>query len=155
MWLSFCAISLKRCSHRVEFSKTPKYIAYVWQLVVWCQERVEVFSSFGSRSDAWSIWLHKNDIVFEKKKINSSLQVIYAVTHQLHSWDILQRSEMQGIAVVVCSRWPRSSFPRRLDGGLVYGLTVISCCFFVILYAVCLLVRQRLGVLQSLCINSM
>jgi 4-hydroxybenzoate polyprenyltransferase len=107
---------------------------------------------------AWSIWLYRNDIVFEKKKIYSPLQVIYAATHRLRSWDILQRSGMQGIAVVVrgsWSRWRRSSFPRHLDGGLVYGLTVISCCFFVSLYAVCLLVWQRPGVFQSLCINSM
>jgi 4-alpha-glucanotransferase len=34
---------------------------------------------------AWSIWLHRNDIVFEKKKNYSPLQVIYVATHQLRS----------------------------------------------------------------------
>jgi hypothetical protein len=47
----------------------------------------------------WSIWLHRNDIVFEKKKNYSPLQAICIATHRLRSSDILQRSDMQGIAV--------------------------------------------------------
>lgn len=32
----------------------------------------------------WSIWLHRNDFVFEKKEFNSRLQVIYAISHMLN-----------------------------------------------------------------------
>jgi hypothetical protein len=58
----------------------------------------------GAAVTCWSIWLHRNDFVFEKKKFNSSLQVIYAISHRLLSWAILQNSEFQGIVVVASRR---------------------------------------------------
>ena len=40
---------------------------------------------------AWSIWLHRNGIVFKKKKIVSPVQVVYLATHWLRTWAILQK----------------------------------------------------------------
>ena len=52
----------------------------------------------------WSIWLHRNDVVFEKEKLNSPLQVIYAISHRILSWAILQNSEFQDIVVAASRR---------------------------------------------------
>jgi hypothetical protein len=42
---------------------------------------VKLLLLLGGATTCWSIWLSRNDIVFEKKKIVSSVQVIYLVTH--------------------------------------------------------------------------
>ena len=44
----------------------------------------------GATVACWSIWLHRNDFIFEKKKLNSPLQVIHAISHRLLSWAILR-----------------------------------------------------------------
>jgi hypothetical protein len=42
---------------------------------------VKVLFLLGGAATCWSIWLRRNDIVFEKKKIISPVQVMYFVTH--------------------------------------------------------------------------
>jgi len=49
----------------------------------------------------WSIWLSRNDIVFEKKKFVSPMQVIYLVTHWLRTWAILQKPYLQDTVVSI------------------------------------------------------
>jgi hypothetical protein len=37
----------------------------------------------------WSLWLHRNGIVFKNKNNSSPLQVIHSIAHWLHTWAIL------------------------------------------------------------------
>jgi hypothetical protein len=39
-------------------------------------------------------------LAFEKKKINSPLQVIYEISHRILSWAILQKPELHDTVVV-------------------------------------------------------
>jgi len=41
----------------------------------------------------WTIWLTRNEIVFDKCKLKSLLQVLFRRTHWLQQWAILQRHE--------------------------------------------------------------
>ena len=51
----------------------------------------------------WSLWLCRNDIVFNNKNF-SLLQVIYRDTNTLHSWSSLQRVEFRDLFMEVYSR---------------------------------------------------
>ena len=41
----------------------------------------------------WAIWRTRNDIIFDRIKYNSILQVIFKGTYWLHFWALLQREE--------------------------------------------------------------
>jgi hypothetical protein len=53
----------------------------------------------GAATTCWSLWLCKNDVVFERKPNTSSLQVIYSVIHWLRSWIIPQKPASQEFLV--------------------------------------------------------
>lgn len=53
----------------------------------------------GATAVCWSLWLGKNDLVFEKKNCCSPLQVIFAVFHWVRSWAILQRTDLQDFSM--------------------------------------------------------
>src|SRR6266498_2904531 len=57
----------------------------------------------GAAITVWAIWLHRNDMVFEKKTISSPLQVIYTISHWLRAWAVLQKAELQ-VTVVAASQ---------------------------------------------------
>lgn len=62
--------------------KIPKCGTYVWSDKSTKQLRSLVL--LDAAVTYWSIWLHRNDFVFEKKEFNSRLQVIYAISHMLN-----------------------------------------------------------------------
>ena len=41
----------------------------------------------------WAIWLSRNDVVFNKAQVFSSLQVIFRATHWIRFWALLQKEE--------------------------------------------------------------
>ena len=45
----------------------------------------------GVAAFCWSVWLCRNDLVFEKKSVATPLQVIYSVIHWLRTWAIIQK----------------------------------------------------------------
>jgi hypothetical protein len=53
----------------------------------------------GVATTCWSLWLCRNDVVFERKPNTSPLQVIYSVIHWLRSWIILQKPASQEFLV--------------------------------------------------------
>ena len=65
--------------------------------------RYKVLIRVGAIAVIWSLWLCRNDKVFNDK--NSSLmQVIYRSTALLHSWSSLQRTENQDLFMEVSTR---------------------------------------------------
>jgi hypothetical protein len=62
---------------------------------------VKVLFLLGGAATCWSIWLKRNDIIFEKKKIISPVQVMYFVTHWLRTWAILQKPDLQDTVTAV------------------------------------------------------
>ena len=44
----------------------------------------------GASALLWSIWLRRNKIIFDKKRLYSYLQVIFRATYQARQWSVLQ-----------------------------------------------------------------
>jgi hypothetical protein len=51
----------------------------------------------------WSLWLCRNDLVFNNVTVQSPLQVIFRSTFWIRNWAALQTEENQGRLKVVCS----------------------------------------------------
>jgi hypothetical protein len=62
---------------------------------------VKLLLLLGGAATCWFIWLSRNDIDFEKKKIVSHVQLIYLVTHWLRTWAILHKPDLQDTVVAV------------------------------------------------------
>ena len=58
----------------------------------------------GIAAVCWAIWRCRNDIIFNKIKINSILQVIFRGTYWLRFWAQLQREEQVKNTLSVMSR---------------------------------------------------
>jgi hypothetical protein len=50
----------------------------------------------------WSMWLCRNEFVFEKKNITTPLQVIYLVINWLLTWIILHKATSQDLVAARC-----------------------------------------------------
>jgi len=61
----------------------------------------------GAAATCWSLWLCRNDLVFEKKRTSSPLQVIYSIIHWLHTWAILQKPTSQDLVVAASQQLAR------------------------------------------------
>jgi hypothetical protein len=129
--------------------------------------RMELKSLFllGAITTWWSLWLCRNGIVSDNKLISSPLQVIFLIIHWLCAWVILRKTASQDLVVVASQRltqqlhriwllwhlndwrkWSRTFLPRRMGGGLVYGLMIISAygsSFFLLLVVCILLCRGQ------------
>ena len=53
----------------------------------------------GAAATSWSLWLCRNDLVFEKKQSCSPLQAIYSIIHWLQSWATLQKAESRDVTM--------------------------------------------------------
>jgi hypothetical protein len=69
----------------------------------------------------WSIWLCRNDVVFNHNHIPSIIQVIFRGTYWFRFWRLLQKEETQQQILNVCQS-------RVMGGGLIQGLTRFSVC---------------------------
>ena len=79
----------------------------------------------GAAATCWSLWLCRNDLVFEKKRTSFPLQVIYLIIHWLRTWAVLQKPTSQDLVVAVsrgqnrsqhcCSRCCQSTCLRWLE----------------------------------------
>ena len=76
----------------------------------------------------WSIWLCRNDFVFEKKCVHSPLQVVYSVIHWLCIWVILQKPYAQ-----VLVKKLRCFSPGHMGSDLVLELIVTRVSGFSLL----------------------
>jgi hypothetical protein len=53
----------------------------------------------GGATTCWSLWLHMNDIVFEKETNSSPSQVIHIIAHWPRIWAIFQNAELRPMVV--------------------------------------------------------
>ena len=58
----------------------------------------------GAATICWSLWLCRNDMVFDKRKISSPLQVIFLTIHFLRTWAILQKPSSRDLVAAACQR---------------------------------------------------
>jgi len=59
----------------------------------------------GAAAFCWSLWLTRNELVFDKCSPKSILQVVFRATHWLRQWGLLQRSEdMKKFIVQGCQK---------------------------------------------------
>ena len=65
--------------------------------------RFKLLIRVGAIAVIWSLWLCRNDKVFNNK-YSSLLQVIYRCTALLRSWSSLQRVENKDLFTEVCAR---------------------------------------------------
>ena len=86
---------------------SPRTVANIFGNWLNVDPRFKLFSRVGAIAVIWSLWLCKNDKVFNDK--NSSLmQVIYRCTATLRSWSPLQRVEYRDLFMEVSS-WLEAS----------------------------------------------
>ena len=65
--------------------------------------RFKALIRVGAYALLWSLWLCRNDLVFNDKNA-SPLQVIFRCTHSLRMWSMLQRAEYLPLFKAVCTR---------------------------------------------------
>ena len=65
--------------------------------------RFKTLIRVGAYALLWSLWLCRNDLVFNDKNA-SPLQVIFRCTHSLRTWSKLQQVEYQPLFKAVCTR---------------------------------------------------
>ena len=53
----------------------------------------------------WSIWLNRNDMVFNEAKSNTSMQVIFRTTYWIRQRPMLRREEQQPLFKDGCRWW--------------------------------------------------
>jgi hypothetical protein len=56
----------------------------------------------GAASVCWAIWRHRNEIVFERKNVTNSLQVLHLAIHRLRFWAVLQKPIFQELVLATC-----------------------------------------------------
>jgi hypothetical protein len=56
----------------------------------------------GVAAFCWALWLSRNDVVFQKSKSKSILQVMFRGTFWIRSWSILSREEGRSILKEGC-----------------------------------------------------
>ena len=59
----------------------------------------------GAVALCWSIWLNRNDMVFNKAKPNTSMQVIFRTTYWIRQWSMLHKEEERHLFFEGCRRW--------------------------------------------------
>jgi RsiW-degrading membrane proteinase PrsW (M82 family) len=52
----------------------------------------------------WAIWCCRNDVIFNKMKTNSIMQVIFRGAYWLRSWSQLQRDEQAKVTLTLLSK---------------------------------------------------
>jgi hypothetical protein len=67
-------------------------------------KKLKNLALLGVATICWSLWLSRNDLVFQKKFNMSPLQVIFTTTHWLRSWVVLQRHDQQSIVMEASQR---------------------------------------------------
>ncbi|KAJ1265291.1 hypothetical protein BS78_08G066900 [Paspalum vaginatum] len=58
----------------------------------------------GATTTCWTIWLNRNDFIFERKSFFSHVHVTLATTHWLHTWAVLQRPQHQALVLEASQR---------------------------------------------------
>jgi hypothetical protein len=53
----------------------------------------------------WAIWLNRNDMVFNKAKANTSMQVIFRAMYWIRQWSMLHKEEEHHLFKEGCRRW--------------------------------------------------
>jgi hypothetical protein len=83
-------------------SSIPKPSNAAHMLGQWLQglsRAMQSIALLGAAALCWSIWLSRNNIVFENKMCASSMQVIFVAIHWVWSWAILQWADSQELAM--------------------------------------------------------
>jgi len=71
----------------------------------------------GVAAVCWAIWNCRNDIIFNKIKINSILQVIFRGAYWMRFWAQLQREELAKNTLIMMSRQLEMIGLERVKGG--------------------------------------
>jgi hypothetical protein len=89
------------------------FAKFVWRLVQWCfglskpRSVRNIFGAWltgvplktkkliitGASAACWAIWISRNDLVFNKTTMLTSLQVLFRMTHWLRCWTFLHNEE--------------------------------------------------------------
>jgi hypothetical protein len=88
------AKALWRAIHMVLGLKPPTSTRNIFG--AWHKQSGREFRSLlliGAAALCWSLWLTRNELVFDKCSPKSILQVVFRATHWLRQWGLLQRNE--------------------------------------------------------------
>ena len=83
---------------------SPSFVANIFgNWLNGVDHRFKLFNRVGAIAVIWSLWLCRNDKVFNDKN-DSVMQVIYRCSATLRAWAALQRVEHQDLFMEVASR---------------------------------------------------
>ena len=84
--MSLCANGMGLNTGSFWYNETFQCSQYVWSMVGGYDKKLRNFVLLGAGITVWSLWLHRNEIIFEKKNIFSPLQVIYSISQWIRTW---------------------------------------------------------------------
>jgi hypothetical protein len=88
-------------THATSGLSQPHSISHMFGDWLWgISKEVKPLVLVGAATTCWSLWLCRNDVVFERKPNTYPLQVIYSAIYCLRSWIILQKPTSQEFLVV-------------------------------------------------------
>jgi hypothetical protein len=82
----------------------PSSVANMFGSWLGVSKDLKLLALLGATTVCWAIWRHRNDIVFERKNVTNSLQVLHFAIHWLRSWAVLQKPIFQELVLVICQR---------------------------------------------------
>ena len=72
--------------------------------LVGINRKIMYLSLVGASALCWAIWLSRNEVVFDKTRVSSAMQVIFRGTYWFHFWSLLQREEDRPFIQDMCRR---------------------------------------------------
>lgn len=80
----------------------------------------------GAGAICWSLWLYRNDIIFERKGVSSPVQVIFSTIHWLRTLGYTTETKFPGFGCgglsTISAGGQGMFFPRHMGGDLAYAL---------------------------------
>lgn len=67
--------------------------------------RVSKLIRIGICALLWAIWNTRNNIIFNGKKFNNFLQVIFRTTSWIRTWSLLNHVDSRDIIAIGCNQW--------------------------------------------------
>jgi hypothetical protein len=92
----------------------------------------------GAAAFCWALWLCRNEVLFQRSKFKSILQVMFRGTFWIRSWSILSKEEEKSILkegspwleTMPLEFFNKSGWNVKANYGLVAGLIVLWLEFF-------------------------
>ena len=84
-----------RITFNIDILKSISHVYRLWLSKYRANIKYQIFVWVGTI--CWAIWISRNDIVFNKVRFFTPMQVIYKGTHWIRTWSVFQKEEKRNI----------------------------------------------------------